>query len=74
MPANDQFGNEAALDSAQQQLKASGTALLEEHLRAVAQRAVDDEFEAVRASRTWSVDPSVSFEVTVRRIDPDSTT
>jgi hypothetical protein len=63
----------AALDSSQEQLHASGIALLEEHLRMVAQRRVDDELEAVRASGTWSLDGSVVFEVTVRRAPPVST-
>lgn len=66
--------DEAALDASQQQLKASGASLLEEHLRIVAQRRVDEELEAVRASGTWSVDESVAYEVTVRRAPPVSTT
>jgi hypothetical protein len=60
----------AALDAAQQQLRASAEATLEEHLQQVAQRHVDDELAALAASGQWSVDPSVRYEVVVRRASP----
>jgi hypothetical protein len=60
----------AAIDAAQQQLKASATATLDEHLRAVAQRRVEEELAALSASGVWSVDSSVSYEVIVRRKAP----
>jgi hypothetical protein len=72
MSSEDRARDEAALDAAQQQARASGTALLEEHLRRLAQQAVDEELDAVRAAGVWSVDESVSFEVTIRRAMPPS--
>jgi hypothetical protein len=60
----------AALDAAQQQLKAAASATLEEHLRSIAQRRIDEELAALSESGAWSVDPSVSYEVVVRRTSP----
>ena len=61
---------EAALDAAQQQLRAAANATLEEHLRSVAQRRVEEELATLSESETWSVDPGVSYEVIVRRTPP----
>lgn len=58
---------EAAIGAAQQQLKAAATSTLEEHLRVVAQRRVDEELLAVRSSGVWDVDPAVVYEVRVQR-------
>jgi hypothetical protein len=59
-------GGGAAIDAAREQLAAAATATVDEHLRAVAQRRVDDEVSALRDSGVWA-DDSISYIVSVRR-------
>jgi hypothetical protein len=59
----------SAIDAAQQQLDAAARSTVEEHLTVVAQRRVDQEIEAMRASGVWK-DGEVRYEVTVRPVRP----
>lgn len=66
-PDHDERDAEAAIDAAQQQLKAAAESTLDEHLRVIAQRRVEEELAALCASGAWEVDTSTSYEVLVRR-------
>lgn len=58
----------ARVDAAQQQLKASASALLEEHLRAVAQRSVDAALSALSTSGAQDLD-GVRYRVEISRTE-----
>jgi hypothetical protein len=70
--SQDPFAKDAlaALDSAQQQLAAAARATLEEHLRNVAQKRIDDELLALAKAGIRGVDASDAYEAVVRRRSP----
>jgi hypothetical protein len=57
----------AAIAAEQQQLEAAASSTVDEHLRLVAQRRVDEEVEALRNSGVWK-GPEVAYVVSVRRV------